>query len=388
MTGALKLCYTHPHDKQLTEIMVNEKYQQQKQAVLTFSKKQVRKAGEAIRKGCSREQQQAAIAVIRSFRESHLYPLMLIKNHVNRMAKKVTDDYILARRLKRLPTILDKLTRPTLDGEQANAIALTRMQDIGGCRIILDNVEQVYQLLHYLKKSRSVHKIIRVQDTLFEPKDSGYRGIHVVFSCFEHADVPNNPWFKHKIELQIRTRLQHAWATCIETMDIFEHTQLKTRTEGDTAYRVFFKLAAQLMAEQERGGFLSATDFQQIQHDFIQKELTLDVSGRLIGYSLASRNVGYQGKGKKLDGQMLIALGKNKQGELVNTVRYFAKSKDAEAIAQYNRLEDDELQAVVVLVAVKNLMDVQKAYPNYYADTSLFLEFIAKHKNQLLSKLL
>jgi len=61
--------------------MVNEPYQQQKQATSSFSKKQVQKAGEKIRKGCTESQYSDAIAVIRNFRESHLYPLMLIKNH-------------------------------------------------------------------------------------------------------------------------------------------------------------------------------------------------------------------------------------------------------------------------------------------------------------------
>lgn len=78
--------------------MVNESYQQQKHASLAYSKKQVKKVGETIRKGCSEDEERKAIKVIRNFRGSHLYPLMLIKNHVNRMANKVSADFILARR--------------------------------------------------------------------------------------------------------------------------------------------------------------------------------------------------------------------------------------------------------------------------------------------------
>lgn len=113
-----------------------------------------------------------------------------------------------------------------------------------------------------------------------------------------------------------------------------------------------------------------------------------DPTKRLVSYKLASTTFGYQGKGKKLDGQMLMVLGINEQGETINSIRYFARSKDAEAVEEYNRLEDDPLLDIVVLVSVKNVVDVQKAYPNYYADTSLFLAFVQKQKNRLLTKLM
>ncbi|PPW35426.1 GTP pyrophosphokinase, partial [Escherichia coli] len=71
--------------------------------------------------------------MIQNFRELHLYPLMLMKNHLARAAAKVDKDkkILVARRLKRLSTIIDKLERPSLDGGRtSNAIKLTRMQDV------------------------------------------------------------------------------------------------------------------------------------------------------------------------------------------------------------------------------------------------------------------
>ena len=47
------------------------------------------------------------------------------------------------RRLKRLPTIIDKLQRKSLDGKTDNAISLKRMHDIGGCRVILDSMNDL-----------------------------------------------------------------------------------------------------------------------------------------------------------------------------------------------------------------------------------------------------
>lgn len=45
-----------------------------------------------------------------------------------------------------LSTIIDKLERPTLDGFNNNAIDVTRMQDIGGCRAIVSDLKQLNQL--------------------------------------------------------------------------------------------------------------------------------------------------------------------------------------------------------------------------------------------------
>ncbi|WP_248437204.1 hypothetical protein [Escherichia coli] len=128
--------------------MGNEVYQSQK-CKLKYSKSQIDRAAQLIRHGCSDEERQQSIEMIQNFRELHLYPLMLMKNHLARAAAKVDKDkkILVARRLKRLSTIIDKLERPSLDGGRtSNAIKLTRMQDVGGCRAIVRNLDQLIQL--------------------------------------------------------------------------------------------------------------------------------------------------------------------------------------------------------------------------------------------------
>ncbi|NQZ11190.1 MAG: RelA/SpoT domain-containing protein, partial [Algicola sp.] len=366
--------------------MVNEQYQQQKNTVLAYSKKAVKKAGDHIRKGCDAARRDEAINIIRNFRESHLYPLMLIKNHVNRMALKVSDDFILARRLKRLPTILDKLERTTLDGQTTNAIQLTRMQDIGGCRVIFETVEQVYDCLQRLQKSRSVHRIVSVEDRMFDPKPSGYRGVHVVFSCYDNDESSTSSWRKHKIELQLRTRLQHAWATCVETIDVFEQTRLKTRLEGDGAYREFFKLASNLMAEDEKPAHFSVQQCHQFRSEMKRQDISLNFLKRLEDYRIATNVVGYDGKdSNKLDGQILVSVNKMNDAESDFTVtrKYFSNEKRSEAVKAYNLLESDNSLTAVVLVSVKSVTDLKKAYPNYFIDTRLFQTFFLRQMGLL-----
>lgn len=120
--------------------MVSEKYLKSK-IQLDFSKKKVEKSGRAVRKGVSSAED---IEVIQNFRASHIYPLSIVRQLIARHLKKLGlfENSILVSRLKRLPTILDKLSRNSLDGKAENAISLKRMQDIGGARVILDDVEK------------------------------------------------------------------------------------------------------------------------------------------------------------------------------------------------------------------------------------------------------
>ena len=137
--------------------MANAQYEKGK-IILEYSKNQVRKAGECIRKGNGDIDN--AIEIIQQYRAAHLYPLMIIKNLVWKHAQKINKNAIIARRLKRLPTIIDKLRRKTLDGKTKNSIAVTRMGDIGGCRVIVENRIELLLLDSSLDKSRTTHNSI------------------------------------------------------------------------------------------------------------------------------------------------------------------------------------------------------------------------------------
>lgn len=132
--------------------MANKVYQSQKVS-LRFSRTQIDKAGRAIRHGCTGYEKDDAILKIQNFRETHLYPLMLVKNHLAQTTKRVTKKGVVARRLKMLATIIDKLERPSLDGNSRNSIQITRMQDIGGCRAIVPDLEHLQKLHKELKKA-------------------------------------------------------------------------------------------------------------------------------------------------------------------------------------------------------------------------------------------
>lgn len=103
---------------------------------------QVNKAGSRLRKfmrgdaSVTREQAERAILVVDAFRAAHQKPLVTANNGLRSMLHTERCAIEVSQRLKRFMTILDKLERePTL--------ALSRMQDIGGCRAILGSIDEV-----------------------------------------------------------------------------------------------------------------------------------------------------------------------------------------------------------------------------------------------------
>lgn len=369
--------------------MVNKVYENQKIA-LRFSKKAIDKAARDIRHNCSIDERNDAIEKIQNFREVHLYPLMLIKNHLARTAKKVDEKIIIARRLKRLPTIIDKLERPSLDGESQNAIKLTRMQDIGGCRAIVKNIEQLEILKSKLEASRSVHKIISTSDYL-TPKASGYSGVHLVYSCFNNIEDDNN-WKKTKIEVQLRTKLQHAWATSLEIIDTLKQINLKTSLSGHTSWRRFFSIAGKLVAHDEGAALLEPhiVLYYEIELEKLEREL------RALG-SLTSFGVGIQATTEHLKklpkkyklGMCLVSISfesllnpklDNAGKKRINVaVEAFKSEESQEAIQALNEQEADNNIAISVLLSASDVTALYKAYPNYFGSTSDFVNFIRKH---------
>ncbi|MHX94979.1 GTP pyrophosphokinase [Escherichia coli] len=369
--------------------MGSEVYQSQK-CELKYSKSQIEKAARKIRHGCEGAEREEAIKMIQNFRELHLYPLMLMKNHLDRAAKKVDKEnkIIVAKRLKRLSTIIDKLERPSLDGGATNnAIALTRMQDIGGCRAIVRNIEQLKKLKDRLVKSRSKHKILKEYDYL-TPKPSGYSGIHLAYSCFDEENG-NNPWSKTKIEVQLRTELQHAWATSLEIIDTLENIKLKTSNEGHPEWRRFFYLSGCLVAHDEGACILDDETIKNYQTELKTLEEALSVRSKLSTYTFAMKLTSDANLKKSLpknhNGFFLVrmrnAITKNGKdtGKFLVSVKPFRKKESEQALQELNKDDADPEVLIAVLLATNNIKSLKKAYPNYFGSTNQFGRFLSRH---------
>jgi len=133
-----------------------------------------------------------------------------------------------ARPAKSTKAIVEKLTRLSTQ--------LTRIQDIAGCRVVVDNLLsqqiEVKRLREYFPEARVIDRVV--------VPSSGYRAIHVVV---KHEG--------HWVEVQFRTELQHLWAVLSEKVaDRFGNAlkygggdgtvQTRLNQLANTAYHVDF----------------------------------------------------------------------------------------------------------------------------------------------------
>ncbi|CAH7438234.1 (P)ppGpp synthetase [Vibrio chagasii] len=370
--------------------MVTKQYAGQKKKLI-FSKNQINEAARAIRHGVTGDERLESIKKIQNFREYHLYPLMLIKNHLSRTSRIINDEIIVARRLKRLPTIIDKLERETLDGTTNNHIKLTRMQDIAGCRAIVKDLDELNALWDKLNSSRSVHKIIKPRSYL-TPKPSGYSGVHLIYECY-NGQAAGHEWKGAKVEVQLRTQLQHDWATSLEIIDTLEQIRLKTSHTGEEKWREFFSLAGILVANKE--GACTYSDNFILKTRFRAWELfsELGVSEKLVKYSMAISTVTSKEmkdiippNGK---GMLLVMMDNVQSSKLADDdssisldVSYFSPRRSSKGLEALNEAELRDDLVLCVLLSVSDAKTLQLAYPNYFGSTSKFSDFMDQEVEQ------
>ncbi len=206
---------------------------------LSHSKGVVNRAGEELRSvwtGASpiAPTTEEAIEVLADFRMAHAYPLQMVASslryHVGRRC--VAGD--VGQRLKRLPTIIDKLARHP-------EMALARMQDIGGCRAVVADEADLRLVLRHLRKSNAWNLIGDGKDYIASPKPDGYRAFHLVVEKEGRA-----------IEIQLRTQANHDWAELVESVDRRHGLGLKVgRASADV--QEYFRLGADMIAAREAG---------------------------------------------------------------------------------------------------------------------------------------
>ncbi len=71
----------------------------------------------------------------------------------------------------------------------------------------MSDVDQVQKLVRSYKQSDIKHILAQEDDYIEKPKKSGYRGVHLIYKYFSDKIQTFNGL---KVEVQIRTALQHA----------------------------------------------------------------------------------------------------------------------------------------------------------------------------------
>lgn len=329
-----------------------------------YSKGEVTKAGKILSlEHIDLDKFSWAFRVLANWRAAHTYPINTFQATLRKKLSRIEKRFIVATRLKRTPSIVDKLIR-------IPKMQLARMQDIGGLRAITKSITNVRLLEKAYLDVRFSHSLVGRKDYIESPKPDGYRGIHLIFR-YNNAKAPDYNGLH--IELQIRTLLQHAWATAVETMGTFLGQAIKSGM-GEEKWRYFFALTAAGIAHMEKSppvpGF-EQYSAMQIYCMVSKAEKELGVLHRLRSFTVATSNITEK---KGTGSYHLVIL--NSQEKTVSIHPYSSKNLE-QANTHYAEVEKrskkgEHIEAV--LVSAGPIKALKKAYPNYFLDTNAFIK--------------
>lgn len=208
---------------------------------LLYSKSRVNKAADNIRAYVADPMHAGDLSedfeVVVAFRAAHQLPLTKASMGLRSMVKTEACLVQVSQRLKRIPTILDKLIRQP-------EMALARMQDVGGCRAVLANIDEVRRVQRRIHRNGKQRRMV---DYIATPAPSGYRGVHVIV---EYDD--------RMIEVQLRTEVQHHWAVTVERLGGSLNEDLKSGYGPDEVLNLLAAIS-QGAAIEEAGGTVDQT---------------------------------------------------------------------------------------------------------------------------------
>lgn len=147
--------------------------------------------------------------LLQAHRLSFTDPLFRTFQDLTQRKSKVERSAIIAFRLKRISTIINKTIRKP-------KMQLNRMWDVAGIRIIFGDEAAARKMLNVISENYQIRGEIR--DYFNNPKKIGYKAIHIYITDELSGKV---------IEVQLRTRDVHNWATLVEITDVLYNTKLK-----------------------------------------------------------------------------------------------------------------------------------------------------------------
>ena len=337
---------------------------------MTFSRNQIKNAGKILRDKDFQtvSKVKSAQDILTYWRTIHEDVIRDFHKIVSEKVKKISKDAFVAQRLKRTPSIIAKLKR-------LENIRLTTMQDIAGIRVVVSNMRELKILLKEIKNSIIHHELKDEDDYVVNPKNSGYRSIHLIY---KYKNASKNELNNLLVEIQLRTKLQHTWATAVETMGTYLGTILKF-DEGQLKWLNYFSLTSSAFS------FLENTP-QVSKHKKLSKfdtfELALyefnynKIAENLKAFSVLTKFICEQSEEKDKYYLMMLDLKK-----MLVTIDSFKDGEFELANKKYTDLEKKHLNnplKQIVLVSTESVHELRDAYPNYFLDTDEFITNMSK----------
>ena len=240
------------------------------------------------------------------------------------------------------------------------------MDDIAGCRLIFETIEDLNEFREAFHKARFKHKRKNTKekyDYIANPKPTGYRGIHDVYSY----DVNSKNGELHKgllVEIQYRTLVQHAWSTAVEVIGFITENQPKFQ-QGDKRYEHCMALASEILARYYENGHGPFSEMDN--HELLKQFMEMDEELHLIRNFMGLNSVESESSANR----NTILLFKS-DGDLET----FSYRDETEALKELFKIEKENPLLDVVLVKADTSDEIRMAFRNYFSDAKEFVNLL------------
>lgn len=300
-----------------------------------------------------REQQEASsqdLELLQEYRKSYSEALPFIFENLRHVAISKDNKAIVTFRIKRIDTIINKLRRyKNKDGN--GDMRLSRMWDIAGCRCIISsaNEKTIFKVADKLRVSKNVIERRKPNDYVTVPKEDGYRSYHM-YLVKNGDDKP--------IEVQIRNKNMHNWATLVEIFDILYGLGIKEGNKSNLQQKFLLLLS--------RKHNMTLNDGLQL----IKIESRLHIFDEMCqmfsnNYALVRKQWAVRHKGENY---LVLEAGK----DFATTIDAFASFDEAENCYYEKYLQRRNTNLVMVYSRSSDFKDISFAYSNYILSVHSF----------------
>lgn len=331
----------------------------------------VKRAGEALKGEIlwDEERREEILEIFRianNWIDSHGYPMFRIKNEALAKIRASKIEGLAPARLKRMRSVRRKLA--TINAK------LDQIQDLGGCRIVVPSIDDARLLIRRFDE-HAVHPRHNFKSYIDEPKIGGYRSYHAIFKFRGNgeSEVFNN----RRVELQIRTHLQHAWATAVEAVGYFRGEELKAGKGNAEWLRLFELMSAELaMVErcpEPKGVPAHEMRIREIRNldGLLGASSMLEAMNQAVKYNAEYVQAGENPKFYRIEF--------NRETRRVRVSPHslpipgLAEQHSVEQVAE----ESGDKDVSTVLVAAESIEELREGFPNYFYDVKLFTSALA-----------
>lgn len=311
-----------------------------------MTKGEIDRLGEKI--GSSKEVSCDDLNNLQEYRKTFQDPISRVFNFVLSTSRKIDKQFIVTYRIKRIDTIVEKLRR--FHENPQGSMKLSRMWDIAGCRCILNGpgIDKLYMLLDLIKNEYG--QDCKINDYVTKPKTSGYRSIHIYVKD-KQTQKP--------IEIQIRNREHHNWATLVEIVDLLYGSKNKEKGAVSNLGRFLYLYS--------RASELKEEEFAEMLKIERKMKVFERMSNVLTGNYL---NIRKQWLRQKQNGSYFVITANKKGSEIVS----FPSFSRAETVYYEKYLANSDSNIVLTHLRMPEFEQISMAYSNYVLAMHAFFD--------------